>query len=303
MEAIRPRRSVLYVPGSNARALEKARTLGADALILDLEDAVAPAAKEEARRLVLAELARGGFGHRELVVRVNGAATEWGEDDLAAVATAGADAVLLPKVESAAAVRAAAAALARAGAPAALPIWCMIETPRGVLAAAEIAGASADVACLVLGTSDLVKDLRARHTPGRREVLASQGLVLLAARAQGLAALDGVHLDLSDDAGFEASCRDGRDLGFDGKTLVHPRTIDVANRIFAPSPAEIAAAERIIAAHAEAAAAGKGVVVVDGRLVESLHVAEARRVLRLARTIAEREPSPGRTLDGTGEDH
>jgi citrate lyase subunit beta / citryl-CoA lyase len=289
MEAIRPRRSVLYVPGSNARALDKARTLGPDALILDLEDAVAPAAKEAARRLVLAELARGGYGHRELVVRVNGPTTPWGEDDLAAVAGAGADAVLLPKVESAAAVRAAEAALARAGS-AAPPLWCMIETPRGALAAAEIAGASARIACLVLGTSDLVKDLRARHTPGRREVLVSQGLVLLAARAHGLAALDGVHLDLADDAGFEASCRDGRDLGFDGKTLVHPRTIDVANRVFAPAPAEIAAAERIIAAHAEAEAGGRGVVVVDGRLVEALHVAEARRVLLLARAIAARDP-------------
>jgi citrate lyase subunit beta/citryl-CoA lyase len=164
----------------------------------------------------------------------------------------------------------------------------MVETPRGVLAAAEIAGASPRLACLVAGTSDLVKDLRARHTPGRAEVLASLSLTLLAARAHGLAALDGVHLDLADDAGFEAACRQGRDLGFDGKTLIHPRTIDVANRVFAPSPDEVREARRVIAAHAEAEAAGKGVAVVDGRLVEALHVAEARRVVALADAIAAR---------------
>jgi citrate lyase subunit beta/citryl-CoA lyase len=285
---VRPRRSALYMPGSNARALDKARTLPADVLILDLEDAVAPAAKEEARRLVGAALAAGGYGHRERVVRVNGLATAWGAADLAAAARSGADAVLLPKVESAADVRAAEAALAAAGAPADLPLWATIETPRGVLAAAEIAGASPRLACLVMGTSDLVKDLRARHTPGRQEVLASLSLVLLAARAHDLAALDGVHLDLADDAGFEAACRQGRDLGFDGKTLIHPRTIDAANRVFAPSEAEVAAARRVIAAHAEAEAAGKGVGVLDGRLVESLHVVEAKRTVALAEAIAAR---------------
>ncbi len=288
MVSARPRRSVLYVPGSNARALEKAPALPADGLILDLEDAVAPSAKEEARRLVLAALSRGGFGDREVVVRVNGPATPWGAADLAAAARSGADAVLLPKVESAGEVRAAERALAAAGAPPGLSLWCMIETPRGVLAAAEIGAATARLGCLVMGTSDLVKDLRARHTPGRTEVLASLGLVLLAARASGLAALDGVHLDLADDAGFEAACRQGRTLGFDGKTLVHPRTIDAANRIFAPAEEEVRDARRIIAAHAEAEAAGKGVTVVDGRLVEALHVAEARRVVALAEAIAAR---------------
>jgi citrate lyase subunit beta/citryl-CoA lyase len=288
MPAVRPRRSVLYMPGSNARALEKARTLAADALILDLEDAVAPAAKAEARALVLAALAAGGYGFRETVVRVNGPATPWGADDLAAAARSGADAVLLPKVERAGDVRAAEQALEAAGAPEALRLWCMIETPRGVLAAAEIARASPRLACLVAGTSDLVKDLRARHTPGRAEVLASLSLILLAARAHGLAALDGVHLDLADDAGFEASCRQGRDLGFDGKTLVHPRTIDAANRAFAPGAEALAAARRVIAAHAEAARAGSGVVVVDGRLVEALHVEEARRTVALAEAIAAR---------------
>jgi citrate lyase subunit beta/citryl-CoA lyase len=285
---VRPRRSVLYVPGSNVRALGKARALPADGLILDLEDAVAPAAKEEARRNVGEALAAGGFGPREVAVRVNGAATPWGADDLSFAARCGADAVVLPKVEGAAEVREAQRALDRAGAPAALALWCMIETPRGVLAAADIAASGGRLSCLAMGTSDLVKDLRARHTPGRAEVLVALGTVLLAARANGLAALDGVHLDLSDDAGFEAACRQGRDLGFDGKTLVHPRTIEAANRAFAPGPEEVAQARRVIAAHAEAFAAGRGVVVVDGRLVEALHVEDARRVVALAEAIAAR---------------
>jgi citrate lyase subunit beta/citryl-CoA lyase len=276
------------MPGSNGRALEKARTLPADGLILDLEDAIAPAAKDEARALVVAELLRGGFWPREVVVRVNSAATPWGAADLAAVARAGADAVLLSKVESPDAVRDAARALADAGAPEDLALWAMIETPRGVLAAAAIAGASPRLACLVAGTSDLVKDLRARHVPDRTPVLASLSLVVLAARAHGLAALDGVHLDLADEAGLQAACRQGRDLGFDGKTLVHPRQIEAANRAFAPAAEEVAAARRVIAAYGEAVAAGKGVVVVEGRLVEALHVEEARRAVALAEAIAAR---------------
>jgi citrate lyase subunit beta/citryl-CoA lyase len=286
----RPRRSALYVPGSNARALEKARTLAADVLILDLEDAVAPSAKEEARRTLGAVLAGGGFGPREVAVRVNGPATPWGVEDLAFAARCGADAVVLPKVESADEVRAAERALVAAGAPERLALWCMIETPRGVLAAPQIAAASPRLAALVMGTSDLVKDLRARHTAARTEVLYALGAVLVAARANGLAALDGVHLDLADDAGFEASCRQGRDLGFDGKTLIHPKTVELANRVFAPSEAELAEALRIIAAHAEAEASGRGVVVVDGRLVEALHVEMARRVVALAKAIAASAP-------------
>ncbi len=286
--AVHPRRSVLYVPGSNARALEKARGLAADAVILDLEDAVAPSAKDDARRAVAAALRAGGFGPREVAVRVNGGATPWAADDLAFAARSGADAVVLPKVESAAEVRAAERSLDAAGAPPALALWAMIETPRGVLAAPAIAAASARLACLVMGTSDLVKDLRARHTPSRAEVLVALGTVLLAARASGLAALDGVHLDLADDAGFEAACRQGRDLGFDGKTLVHPRTIDVANRVFAPTDAEIAEARQIIAAHGEAERAGRGVAVLDGKLVEALHVENARRLVALAEAIAAR---------------
>ncbi len=289
----RPRRSALYMPGSNGRALEKARSLDADVLLLDLEDAVAPASKPEARRLVVEDLARGGHGHRERVVRVNGLATPWGADDLAAAARSPADAVLLPKVEGADEVREAERRLDAAGGPPELPLWAMIETPRGVLRAAEIAAASPRLACLVMGTSDLVKDLRARHTPSRMEVLASLSIVLLAARAHGLAALDGVFLDLSDDAGFEASCRQGRDLGFDGKTLVHPRTIEAANRVFSPGADEVDRARRVIAAHAEAEADGRGVVVVDGRLVEALHVAEARRLVELAGAIAARAVRSG----------
>jgi citrate lyase subunit beta / citryl-CoA lyase len=284
----RPRRSVLYVPGSSARALDKARTLPADGLVLDLEDAVAVSAKEAARAAVLGALAVGGYGHRELVVRVNGPDTPWGVADLAASAGSGADAVLLPKVEGAEAVRAAERELAAHGAPPGLALWCMIETPRGVLAVDAIAGAAPRVACLVVGTSDLVKDLHARHTPERLEVLASLSLTVLAARAHGLAVLDGVHLDLADDAGFESACRQALALGFDGKTLVHPRTIEAANRIFSPGEEDLARARRVVEAHAEAGARGQGVVVVDGRLVEVLHVAEARRLLALADAIAAR---------------
>ena len=286
---VRPRRSVLYLPGSNARALEKARSLPADALVLDPEDAVAPASKEEARARVVEAVARGGFGPREVVVRVNGPATPWGADDLAAVARAGADAVLLPKVDGPGAVRAAAGRLALAGAPDGLALWAMIETPRGVLAADAIAGATPRLACLVAGTSDLVKDLGARHVPDRTPVLASLSLVVLAARAHGLAALDGVHLDLDDAAGLERACAQGRDLGFDGKTLVHPRQIAAANRAFAPSPEEVTWSRRVIDAHARALAMGSGVVVLEGRMIEALHVEDARRIVALAEAIAARD--------------
>jgi citrate lyase subunit beta/citryl-CoA lyase len=274
------------MPGANPRALEKARELPADGLIFDLEDAVAPDAKETAREAVAAALAQGGYGKRELVLRVNALDTEWGEDDLRAAASMPLDAVLLPKVESAERVRETVARLDRAGAPPGLVVWCMIETPRGVLAAAEIAGASSRVAALVMGTSDLTKDLRAYDTPGREPLLTSLGLVLLAARAYGLTALDGVHLDLADEAGFAAFCAQGRALGFDGKTLIHPKQIAPANAAFAPSMEEIAQARKIIAAHADALAAGKGIVVVDGRLIENLHVKAARDTVALAEAIA-----------------
>ena len=288
---IRPRRSALYMPGSNTRALEKARTLPADMLILDLEDAVAPDAKEAARRQIADALAAGGYGARELVVRVNGLDTPWGRDDIAAIARCSADAMLLPKVEGAATVRAAADLLAQHGAPESLRLWCMIETPRGVLGAAEIAAAHPRLAGFVMGTSDLAKDLHARHVPGRLPLIVSLELCVLAARAHGLAILDGVHLDLDDAEGFAAACRQGAELGFDGKTLIHPKTIAVANAAFAPRGEEIAFAARVIAAHGEAARKGQGVVVVDGKLIESLHVAEAKRLVALAEAIRARENS------------
>ena len=275
---IRPRRSVLYMPGSNPRALEKARGLAADGLIFDLEDAVAPDAKEGARGLVLDALRQGGYGGREILVRVNGLDTPWGRDDLAAAARSGAHGVLLPKVESAAQVREAEKLL-----PGDQTIWCMMETPKGILRAEEIAGSSPRVAGLVMGTSDLAKDLHAAHTAMRLPLLVSLGQCLLAARAFDLAILDGVHLDLEDEEGFRQSCRQGVELGFDGKTLIHPKTIAAANAIFGPSPEEIAWARKIIDAFQ---AAGAGVTLVEGKLVEQLHVDAAKRTLSLADQIA-----------------
>ncbi|MGH6887108.1 MAG: HpcH/HpaI aldolase/citrate lyase family protein [Geminicoccales bacterium] len=284
--AARPRRSMLYMPGSNARALEKGRSLPADALILDLEDAVAPDAKTTARKQIGEALAAGGYGGREIIVRVNGFDTPWGKDDVAALAASGAHALLLPKVESAAMVLALEEAMVAAGAPKDLAIMCMMETPLGMLHAEEIAGASKRLSGFVMGTSDLVKDLQAAHTPLRLPVLTALSLCILAARAFGLAILDGVHLDLNDDEGFAAACVQGKELGFDGKTLIHPKTIAKANEIFAPSAEEIAFSQRIIAAHAAAAKEGKGVVVVEGKLIETLHVANARRLVALAEQIA-----------------
>jgi len=284
----RPRRSALYMPGSNARALEKARGLDADVLLFDLEDSVAPAAKQAARGLVTAALGQGGYGERELIVRVNGNDTEWGEDDIAAAAAAGADGILLPKVEDGETVRAAVRRLEAAGAPPALAVWCMMETPGAMLRAAEIAAASPRLGALVMGTTDLTEALGGRATPDRLAVLPSLGLCLLAARAHGLAALDGVHMDLSDDAGFKAACQQGRDLGFDGKTLIHPKTLAIANQIFAPQPDDLEFARRVIRAHGDAEAKGAGVTLLDGKLIEALHVTEAERLLALAAAIAER---------------
>jgi len=282
---LRPRRSVLYMPGSNARALEKAKALPADGLILDLEDAVAPDAKAVARAQVCAAVAGGGYGGRELIIRTNGLDTPWGEDDIAAAARAGPDAVLLPKVENAAQVQKVEALLRQHGAPERTAIWCMMETPKGILHAEAIASASERLACLVLGTSDLVKDLAARHTPMRLPVATSLSLCLLAGRAYGLAVLDGVHLDLEDAAGFADACRQGLEYGFDGKTLIHPKQVEPCNEIFAPGAGEVAHARRIITAFTEAQAQGKGVVLVDGRLVENLHVEAARRLVALAAAI------------------
>lgn len=285
-KSVRPRRSVLYMPGSNVRALEKARTLPADGFILDLEDAVAPDAKATARQQVCDAVKAGGYGHRELVIRVNSLSSPWGYEDIAAAAQSGAQAIVLPKVESADTVRQAEQIMNAAGAPEYMTIWCMMETPRGMLEAPSIAAATPRLSCLVMGTSDLAKDLNCAHTRERLPLLTSLGICLLAARANGLAILDGVYLDLNDDEGFEHSCKQGVELGFDGKTLIHPKTIEVTNRVFAPSETAVAWSRKIIAAHAEAVAQGKGVVVVDGKLIENLHVESARRLVKLADAIA-----------------
>ncbi|KPK16125.1 MAG: malyl-CoA thiolesterase [Myxococcales bacterium SG8_38] len=281
----RPRRSVLYMPGSNARALDKSRTLPSDGLIFDLEDAVAPDAKVTARNQVMQAYEVGGYGEREILIRTNGLNTPWGYDDLVAVASVGASAVLLPKVESAEMVRQAESVLLSHGAPSDLAIWCMMETPRAMLHAEEIADASPRLGGLVMGTSDLAKDLQAQHTAMRLPLITSLGLCMLAARAARIAILDGVYLDLNDHEGFVDSCRQGAELGFDGKTLIHPKQIEAANEVFAPSDEEVELSRRIIEAYAAAEAEGRGVVVVDGKLIERLHVDHAERVVALAEAI------------------
>ncbi|HEX6419846.1 MAG TPA: CoA ester lyase [Acidimicrobiales bacterium] len=282
---LRPRRSVLYMPGANERALTKAETLPADALILDLEDAVAPDAKAEARDRVCAAAASGRYGRREVTIRVNGPGTPWHDDDLWAVAAAGPAAVVVPKVDSAATVHGIEKALEAAGAPDHTAIWAMIETPLAMLRAEEVAGASERLAVLVMGTNDLAKELQAEHVPGRQPLLTGLGLALLAARAAGKVILDGVYNDITDAAGFEAECVQGRQLGFDGKTLIHPSQLEPCNRVFAPTAEEVERAGRIIEAFEQAEAEGRGVVTVDGRMIENLHVDQARRTLALAAAI------------------
>jgi len=291
---VRPRRSVLYMPGSNIRALEKARTLTADGLILDLEDAVAPGAKVEARAHVMAAARSSMYGKREVLIRVNALNTPWGYEDLAAAARSGCDGVLLPKVQSADYVRLCEQVLEANGAPEEMCLWCMMETPFGMVHADQIANATPRLGGMVMGTSDLTKDLQAAHTRERLPMITSLSLCILAARAHGLAIVDGVHLDLDDDEGFALSCRQGRELGFDGKTLIHPKTIAIANQTFGPSAQEVAFSRRIIEAFAYAEHEGKGVVVVDGKLVENLHMANARRLVQLADAIAElKHPNVG----------
>ena len=285
-KSIRPRRSVLYMPGSNARAQEKAKSLAADGLILDLEDAVAPDKKAEARDIVCANAASGGYGKREIIIRVNGLDTPWGEDDIVAAAKAGPDAILLPKVESADQVKKLEEIMTAAGAPETTTIWCMMETPLGILKAEEIASSSHRVDCFVMGTSDLVKDIQAQHTPLRLPVITSLGLCLLAGRAYGLTVLDGVYLDLDDENGFHDSCVQGLELGFDGKTLIHPKQLASTNDVFAPSEAEVAHSRKVIEAFEAAEKEGKGVVLVDGKLVENLHVEIAKAKVALADAIA-----------------
>ncbi|MEI2780239.1 MAG: CoA ester lyase [Candidatus Competibacter sp.] len=288
-KSARPRRSMLYMPGSNARALDKARTLPADSLILDLEDAVAPDAKELARKQVCEAVAAGGFGMREIIIRVNALSTRWGYDDIALASKSGANALLLPKVESADAIRHMESIMRANGAPDSMTIWAMMETPRSILESQRIAESTPRMEGLVMGTSDLAKELDCAHTHERLPFMVSLGLCLLAARAAGLAILDGVYLDLNDEAGFEFACRQGHELGFDGKTLIHPKQIGPCNRVFTPRPEDVAWSRKIIQAHADAAARGEGVVVVDGKLIENLHVESARRVVGMADAIAAME--------------
>jgi citrate lyase subunit beta/citryl-CoA lyase len=283
---LRPRRSVLYMPGANERALEKAQGIPADALILDLEDAVAPDAKPDARDRVCAAASSGAYGRREIAIRANGLGTPWHDDDLRAIAAAGPDAVVVPKIDSADDVHRIEKALEAGGAPDRTRIWAMLETPVAMLHAEEICSSSERLAVLVMGTNDLAKELHATHVPGRQPLLAGLGLCLLAARASGKVILDGVYNDIKDEAGFAAECRQGREMGFDGKTLIHPTQVDPCNAAFAPAPDEVERAGRIIAAFEEAEADGRGVVTVDGRMVENLHVEESRRILAIADAIA-----------------
>jgi citrate lyase subunit beta/citryl-CoA lyase len=280
----RPRRSVLYMPGANTRALEKAKTLPADSLILDLEDAVAPDAKIAARQNILAAL-EAGFGYREAVVRINSLNTPWGLDDLKTFAHSKADAIVLPKVESAAQIQEVAKLLNEFNARPDLTIWAMIETPMAIFKLPEIAGSHSLLEALVLGTSDLVKDLHARHTPNRVETQTALSLSILAARAFGLCVLDGVHLSLDDEAGLRQSCIQGRDMGFDGKTLIHPSQIAFANETFGPSLQEIAEAQERITAYEAAIQSGAGIAVLNGKLIEELHIQDAKRILALAKAI------------------
>ncbi|XOY56891.1 MAG: HpcH/HpaI aldolase/citrate lyase family protein [Rhodobacterales bacterium] len=272
----RPTRSALYIPGSKDRALEKARGLPVDVILFDLEDAVAPDAKIAARDTLFAALAGGGYGPRQRIVRINGLDTQWGRADAAAVAAMDCDAILLPKVNSTADVDALAALVPD------LPIWAMMETPQSVLNAAQIA-AHPRMAGFVMGTNDLAKDMGSR---GRPALMMALQMCLLAAKAAGIVALDGVYNAFQDDDGLRAECAEGRDMGFDGKTLIHPAQIAIANAAFGPTTDEIALAHRQIAAFAEAAAQGQGVAVVDGKIVENLHIVTAKATLAKAEAIA-----------------
>ena len=280
---VRPRRSVLYMPGSNARALEKAVSLPADALILDLEDAVAPESKELARDQVCAAVKDRRFGKREIIIRVNGLETPWGRADMEQAVKAAPDAILVPKISNVVDVQRASAMLGHA--PSALALWLMMETPQAIFHANEIAGCGGRLACLVMGTNDLVKELRAQHTPGREALIASLNISVLAARAHGLSVIDGVFNEIADTAGLDAICRQGRAMGFDGKTLIHPSQVEICNRIFSPDPEEVTRARAILAAFAKPENKGKGAIALDGRMVELLHAEIAKQTVALAEAI------------------
>lgn len=287
LPVLRPRRSCLYMPASNARALAKARTVAADALILDLEDAIAPAAKAEARIAACRAVADGGFGGRERIIRINPLDSIWGADDIRAAAQSGADGLLVPKVNRAADMRAIGDAMDAAGAPADMAIWVMIETPLALLHIGEIAASAKGgrLSAFVIGLNDLAKELRAQITPGRMAFQSALQTALIAARAHGLIAIDGVYNDIADLAGFEAECAQGRLLGYDGKSIIHPAQVEICNRAFSPGEEELINAQKIIAAFAAAENAGQGVIKVDGIMAELLHLEQARRIVAIADEI------------------
>ncbi|RHW27396.1 CoA ester lyase [Nocardioides immobilis] len=284
MTEFKPLRSVLYMPSSNERALEKAKTIAADAIIFDLEDAVAPDAKPSAREAAAAAVQSGEYGRRELIIRVNGIGTEWHDDDIKAAAAAGPDVVLVPKVNSAEEVYELVDALGAAGAPEHTKLWAMVETPIAMLNALSIAQASERLTGFVMGTNDLVKELYAEHVPGRQPVITGLGLALLAARAAGIVIIDGVYNDVKNLEGFLAEVEQGRQMGFDGKTLIHPGQVEGANEGFAPSEQAIEDARGLIQAWEDGK--GSGVVTYNGRMVENLHVESAERTLAIADAIA-----------------
>jgi len=285
MSALRPRRSALYMPAANERALEKAKGIASDAIIFDLEDAVSPDSKDIARAQAIAAANSGEYGKRELTIRCNGLDTPWGKDDIAAAAKACISSVVIPKINSVAELDAVSAALDAAGAPKEMLIWAMIETPTAILDCRAIA-AHPRVAVLVMGTNDLAKELRASQVPGRAPLFPHLATALLAAREAGKPILDGVYNDIKNAEGFTAECVQGAEMGFDGKTLIHPDQVAIANNTWAPSEAEVEHARRVIAAFDEALAAGKGVVQLDGRMIENLHVANAQRAIAIAEAIA-----------------
>ena len=283
----RPRRSCLYMPGANAKALEKAKTLPADVLLLDLEDSVAPEAKTDARAQVAAAVKAGGYGRREIIIRVNALTTPWGRDDIVAAGGARPDGILAPKVESGEQVRALDVEMTKAGFSADASLWVMIETPRAILSLAEIAAAASGtrLSVFVMGLNDLAKETRARAGASRAAFYAPMSLAVTAARAGGLTVIDGVYNDIADAAGFEAECRQGLEFGFDGKTLIHPSQIDVCNEVFAPTAEEISRARAVIEAFALPENAGKGVIKVDGRMTELLHLEQAKQVVAVVEAI------------------
>jgi citrate lyase subunit beta/citryl-CoA lyase len=289
---IRLRRSALYMPGSNARALDKARTLPADAVIIDLEDAVAPEAKAMARDQACAAIRQGGFGEREIVIRVNALSTEWGRADLAAAAAVAPTAVLIPKVSTPGDIMMAASELRKAGAPESTRLWAMMETPTAILNADSIVRTARDPAShldvLVMGTNDLAKETRARITPGRPSLMAWLSICVAAARAYGVDLLDGVYGDIRNAEGLRAECEQARDMGMDGKTLIHPDQIAICNATFTPEDDELAWARKLVAAFDAPENAAKGAIALDGRMVERLHADMARRTLAIAAEIARR---------------